>query len=237
MGQTLTWKLPYPELPDPADVPIDMKELCDRLEVVLTQVRASGSIPGEVRLWPGSAVPVQATYGHWVWCDGAIYASSVYPLAAANIAAAWRTHAGKSDPGAGNFRVPDLRGAVPAGLDAMPGGARANRLSRAISATLAGITGEEYHTLSIAEIAAHAHAVSDPSHGHTMGVPNYQVAENTGGGWYVGGTTGSYTWNQRHVHAINGAYTGIALYNNGGGGAHENIPPTTFVPYICKLDD
>jgi hypothetical protein len=35
----------------------------------------------------------------------------------------------------------------------------------------------------------------------------------------------------------NGAYTGISIQASGGGGAHENVQPTVFVPYIVKLDD
>ena len=31
------------------------------------------SIPGEVKLWPGGALPAQGPYGKWVWADGAVY--------------------------------------------------------------------------------------------------------------------------------------------------------------------
>jgi microcystin-dependent protein len=33
------------------------------------------------------------------------------------------------------------------------------------------------------------------------------------------------------------AFTGVTVDVAGGGGAHENMPPTVFVPYIVKLDD
>ena len=113
------------------------------------------AIPGEVKLWPGGALPA-AGYGKWVWGDGAVYAVATYPLAAANIAAQWRTFGGASDPGGANFRVPDLRGLVPAGMDAMPGGSRANRMTRAVAITLAGRTGEETHIVTVAEMPSHA---------------------------------------------------------------------------------
>src|SRR4051794_39642857 len=67
-----------------------------------------GAIPGEVRLWPGGVLPALATYGKWVWADGAVYAVSDYPIAAGHIHAQWKTMGGASDPGAANFRVPDL---------------------------------------------------------------------------------------------------------------------------------
>jgi hypothetical protein len=35
MGTTPTYQLPYPEAVDPADVPVDMRELADRTELVL----------------------------------------------------------------------------------------------------------------------------------------------------------------------------------------------------------
>jgi len=55
-------------------------------------------IPGEVKLWPGSALP-DAKYGKWVWADGTVYVTSTYPQAAAAIATAWRTANGAADPG------------------------------------------------------------------------------------------------------------------------------------------
>jgi len=265
MGTTATWALPYPEQSDPADVPVDMKELCDRLEAVLTQVKAGGAIPGEIRAWSGAVVPPLASYGHWVWADGAVYSATTYPQAAANIATQWKTHNGKADPGAGQFRVPDLRGCVLTGLDAMPGGARANRISRAAAATIAAVSGEEFHTLSVAEQAAHnhgvsdpghAHSISDPGHGHnygnlynwgrycgnsgTNGVPNYITGGNPGSDAGFDGQHGTIYGNTGVAGTgigIYGAGTGISIGNSGGGGAHENLSPSTFVPYIVKLDD
>src|SRR5262249_42703483 len=103
-GTTTTWQLPYPAETDPADVPVDIKKLADRLETVLTQLKAGGAIPGEIRAWPGAAVPALATYGHWVWADGAAYASATYPLASGNIDPAWKTVGGAGGPGLGQFR-------------------------------------------------------------------------------------------------------------------------------------
>jgi len=197
MGQTPTWALPYPEEADPADVPVDMQELANRLEVVLSQLKTGGSIPGEVRLWSGSALPAQATYGHWVWADGASYDSATYPIAAANIAASWKTFGGQADPGAGKFRVPDLRGVVPAGMDAMPGGARANRVTRAAAATVGGLLGVEYVTLTAATMPAHAHGVNtgNESADHThSGTTGNETSYHT-----HGGTTNLQS--QDHAHA------------------------------------
>src|SRR5215467_1855076 len=117
---TPVWALPYPQEVDPADVPKDIKALADKLDAVLSAVKTGSSIPGEIKCWPGGTLPSQSSYGHWVWCDGLDYSSSTYPLASANIASAWLTHGGKPNPGAGRFRVPDLRGSTLVGMDAMP---------------------------------------------------------------------------------------------------------------------
>jgi len=270
MAKTTTWQIPYPDLASPADIQgVDgVDDLAIRVDACLTQVRAQGAIPGEMKMWPGPTLPAQATYGHWVWADGGAYDSATYPLASANISPNWKTFGGLADPGAGKFRVPDMRGVLPAGMDAMPGGARANRITRATATTLAGRTGEEYHTLGISEIAAHAHTVNDPGHTHSINdvAHTHSVADPyhthpslaypaAGGG--ASGVTGfsmTTASNQGNIGTsqnptgitLYGSGTGIGIYavgtgittlNNGSGGAHENLPPTVFVPYIVKLDD
>jgi len=130
-----------------------------------------GSIPGSMLMWPCSNLPA-ASFGKWVWADGASYAVATYPIAAGNIDAIWKTFGGLADPGAGNFRVPDMRGLYPVGMDAMPGGSRVNRITRSGANVLAGRTGEEYHTLSAAEMPVHAHTASSGTesadHTHTV---------------------------------------------------------------------
>jgi microcystin-dependent protein len=160
---------------------------------------ARGSIPGEIKMWGGKVLPDPAKYGTWVWADGAIYDSVTYPEASANIAVEWKTAHGLADPGAGKFRAPDLRGVAPFGLDAMPGGTRANRTTRAAAIAVAGRTGEEYHTLTLAEMASHAHAGAtqgwSADHSHTFstsganaGHVHYLGSDNGNiGGWVATG--------------------------------------------------
>lgn len=165
------------------------------------------SIPGEIKAWPSDTLPNQSLYGKWVWADGAVYSSATYPIAAAHIHANWRTAHGLSDPGAGNFRVPDLRGLVLAGLDQMPGGLRANRMTRSVAITIAAKTGEETHIITVNEMPAHVHSGGSPAGSNATGAQ--------------GGSNASAVGN-----------TGSA----GGGVAHENVQPTVFVPYIVRLD-
>lgn len=205
-----------------------------------------GSIPGEIKLWPGGALPTAARYGKWVWADGAIYDTALYPEAAANIATAWRTAFGAADPGGGKFRVPDLRGVTPHGMDGMPGGTRANRTARAAAATQAANGGEEYHALTQAELAAHAHVVTDPGHGHSLNDPQHThppgfqlllcAQPGAGSSAYVINSSGGTSMLSPTGIGINSTGTGVSLQNTGGGGAHENLPPSVFVPYIVRLD-
>jgi microcystin-dependent protein len=176
-------------------------------------------IPGEIKLWPSIILPDAVTYGKWVWANGDIFDIATYPISAANIDDSWNTAMGLANPGAGKFRVPDLRGLVPAGLDAMPvGAARASRLTRAEALSIALKTGEEKHRLLVAEMALHSHRADNgnlsggvtgndsPDHqhsgstggesnDHTHGVPmNYnRVSTGAGGGGtnYMTGLTGA----------------------------------------------
>lgn len=179
------------------------------------------SIPGEIKMWSGTALPNAVRYGKWVWADGAVYSETTYPEAAGNIASAWKTAHGQADPGAGNFRAPDLRGVNAMGLDAMPGGTRANRTTRSIAITLCGRTGEEYHTISVAEMPAHAHTVNSHSHAVNTGYISNDHTHTTGGqsanhqhyfGREVvslapGGNAYSITGNQATQDAITGYFT------------------------------
>jgi microcystin-dependent protein len=207
-----------------------------------------GAIPGEVRLWPGGALPSPASYGTWVWADGAVYAVASYPIAAGHIATQWRTFGGASDPGGANFRVPDLRGLTPVGMDAMPGGARANRMTRSVAITIAGRAGEETHLVTVGEMPSHGHAISDPGHVHSVNDPGHSHAVHNwsqhagGNNTDIGASgTGDESANTYYVDgsgtgiSINGSGTGIGVQANGGGNAHENVQPSVFVPYIVCM--
>lgn len=122
--------------------------------------------------------------------------------------------------GSTTFNLPDLRGRVPAGADAM-GGTAATRLTLARSqgtyGQMGAAGGVETHTLITAELAAHS---------HDMGSGTNQ--------WVSGGSPGSDT-------AASITQTGSSFRvrltgtdSAGSGTAHNNVQPTLIVNYIIK---
>jgi len=103
-----------------------------------------GGPTGSLIAFAGSSAP-----GGWLLCFGQAISRSTF----ANLFAVVGTTYGVGD-GSTTFNIPDLRGRVPVALDNM-GGGDAGRLS--VANTLGGSGGEEKHTLTTAELAAHTH--------------------------------------------------------------------------------
>lgn len=98
--------------------------------------------------------------------------------------------------------------------------------------TLGQTAGTETITLDSSVIPAHAHGVTDPGHAHsatpTYGADNYYATGQGGGGGnaMLGAPIGI---------AVASNTTGISIQNTGGGGAHGNVQPTTFLKAMVKL--
>jgi microcystin-dependent protein len=108
--------------------------------------------------------------------------------------------------GTTTFNVPDLRGAFPVGKNA------------GTFPTLGGTGGEEAHTLVTAEMPAH-------QHGGNTGVASNAVDDASGAALALAGAGVQSSFNTSHHHAIG---------SEGGGGAHQNLPPYQVVNYIIK---
>jgi len=227
MAKTTTWQIPYPDMASPADIQgVDgIDDLAARLDVLFTQILGMAGIPGEVKMWSGAALPA-SKYGTWVWADGASYSATTYPDAAANIDPKWKTFAGAADPGAGFFRVPDVRGLIPVPLDQMPGGTRANRITRANAITSVTRDGVEYVTLTIAQIPAHDHgAATGAEAGHTHTFSTGYVSADHSHAITTGGASAGHVHYLGQDHGTVGGWqaTGVVRGGDRGSGAYSQV--------------
>ena len=117
---------------------------------VLTE--ANGLVPvGTVIDFAGVNFP-----SNWLFANGQNVLRNQWPFLFARYGTFW----GAGD-GSTTFGLPDLRGRVVAGRDAMDGSSSANRLSAVIpdSVSLGTTGGNQQHVLSTAQMPAHSHAM------------------------------------------------------------------------------
>jgi len=177
---------------------------------------------GAVCDYAGSAAPT-----FWLFCYGQTVLRADYP---ALFAAIGTTH-GSTD--STNFKLPDCRGRVKAGLDNM-GGTSAARLSAVMtSTTLGAVGGLAEITLTASQMPAHTHSFSattssSGSHNHDYSRPASLSTQNLGTDnaifpqvSYNGFSTLNTSTDGAHTHTVSGT-TGSA----GSGAAHDNVQPT-----------
>lgn len=131
--------------------------------------------------------------------------------------------------GSNNPKVPDARGRVCAGMDAM-GGAAAGRLTAAgggVSGNSLGAAGgAQSVTLTTAQMPSHSHTVNDSGHTHPITVPS-----GTAQAGALTADAGVATAERNTGSAV----TGITLGDTGGGLAHSNTQPTLVLNKIIRL--
>jgi microcystin-dependent protein len=116
--------------------------------------------------------------------------------------------------GVTTFALPDLRGRVPIGVGQGPGLADYPLGTRA---------GAETHTLSVAEMPAHAHVARGSSALGTAASPSGLVPARSAAQVPQYGSTADAT------------LAASALFSAGGGQAHPNMQPYTTVMFIIAL--
>ena len=122
------------------------------------------------------------------------------------------------------FRLPDMRGNIPLGLDNM-GGTPRNRITATQADSLGGEAGTETHALTSAQLAAHTHTIA---HTHNS---YYYRAGGTG--------ASSYSTNMPHqssysVSTPTSASSASDSGSTGSGTAHPNTQPYMALNYIIK---
>lgn len=141
----------------------------------------------------------------WLLCDGSIVLRVDYPDLFTAIGTTYNT-GGESGS---QFRLPDLRGRVLAGVNDGAG-----RLPT-FADSLGGTGGESDHTLVTSEIPAHSH--TSPAHSHTSAPPTAGFVNVSGGPTLQAARTPS-TQSTSSV--------AVTIDNTGGDGAHNNTQPT-----------
>lgn len=237
-GSTATWAAPYPVLGDPADINAAVKPLADRLEALLTLIKAGDpatieGIPiGASIPYTGSVLPNVAGGPVWAWADGSLIDKTTYATFFTRTGHAYN---GGVDPGSNKVRTPDKRGRVPMGADNFGvGGASRITVSNALRG---GNGGEERHVTTAAELPAHSHTASSGTesadHTHsgstdTQGNHNHVTDDGThylakvdagsGGNWtfWTTGAGSGVGWTGWYIGGTN--YAGSHAHNFGTGG-------------------
>jgi microcystin-dependent protein len=170
-------------------------------------------LTGEIKLYAGSSPPLSP----WLLCDGSIVSRLEYPRLFSTIGTKYGDGYNLT-----TFRLPDLRGRVPIGVDI-----EQLRVDQAINIGAEG--GKASHTLTIEQLPSHAHDsgtfqnsydgqhthnLYDPGHNHGGFTSTYAVASSssTNYGEYNYQTTGNREW---QAYTIQTSFTQISLYANG----------------------
>lgn len=212
MPTTSIYALPYPALPEVPNVPLDMQELCDRLEVLLSAMLGGGqpnpngmAVPvGSVSAFAGASAPVG-----WLLCDG--QAVSRTGATAALFAIIGTTY------GAGNgsttFNVPDLRGRSVLGAGTGTGLTARNRGAVGGAQDAAVVShghGAHQHTGGTGNDSpdhAHASSITDGAGTHNHGVHVQDRSVTSGGllayNYHATNTATDTSYNGGHNHSIN----------------------------------
>lgn len=186
---------------------------------IVAGAHGDGTPIATVKPFAGATVP-----NGFLLCYGQAVSRTTY----ADLFGAISTTYGTGD-GSTTFNIPDLRGRVVAGQDDM-GGTSANRLTGVTGSvdgdTLGGTGGEEAHTLTTDELAAHDHRMrgGDAAGGlvayTNAGADTFGAVNNTG----------------TSADLISSFGSGNDLMETtGGDDAHNNVQPTIILNYIIKV--
>ena len=213
-----------------------------------TSVNDKNVLTGEIKLYAGASPPPSP----WLLCDGSVVSRLEYP----NLFSVIGTKYGEGYNST-TFRLPDLRGRVPVGVDP-----EQLRVSNATDVGAEG--GDASHILSVEQLPSHVHDagtfrnsydgqhthnLSDPGHNHGGLTSTYAVSSSSTNnyGEYNYQTSGYRQW---QAYTIETAFTHISLQSDGNhthqligqtgaagrGESFSVIPPFQTFYYIIYAD-
>jgi microcystin-dependent protein len=225
--------------------PIGLAQLAAALQALLVPT-------GMIAPFGGSTPPGNSGGHPWPWraCDGTILSRSTYAALFNQIGTSFNLASGEIASGT-EFRLPDLRGRVPMGVD----GAAAV-IAVALD-TLGARGGVERHTLSYLESGSPAHGhgnsfdiVAGGSHNHFSNDSAYNMPKSNAGWDQVGAAAGSANTVAKssgsadisdalvtstaaaHDHGLTGGVSNSANVN--AAQDHQNMQPYQAVNYMIK---
>lgn len=184
-----------------------------------------GSPAGVVQMYAGSSAPTG-----WLICNGAVVSQTTYPELYAAIGATFNT----GGEGAGNFRLPDMRGAFVRGAG-----------TTQVPAFSGAYNGGSVGTYSAENLGPHTHTIpvfvtssnTGPITGQSSAYTNY----NSGSSPFNSANVNSYDANFSRIIGANSCNntqngnTNTTNYTTGSAGAAGNLKPASIsLHYIIK---
>lgn len=189
------------------------------LDIGTAWVPLNPPVPAGV-IWEYAADPPAPT--GWLMADWSLQPTATYPALFAKVG---HKYNGGTDPGGGQFRVPDMRGRSPMGAGSGP-----SLTARALGAAL----GTETHGHSASGLLPnHAHGHSLSMQDHTHGITTALLGQATGG--VNAPHPASASSGGASALGINGGISGSGDLSVGVSvGAGSTIAPVTVVNFIVK---
>ena len=191
---------------------------------------------GVVNMWVTGTAPTG-----WLLCDGSTKSTTTNPELANLYSVIGTTYGGT---GATSFKLPDLRGRIPMGA----GTGRNVADSADLTARTLGakISNDETVTLTDAQIPGHTHpnaltgttTFASSGHAHIVYTDGFMAYHYGAGVMYGEGVSVPNVGAVNTVGPSGGGTASVDIANNantGGGGAHNNVQPSTVINFIIKF--